>query len=244
MTPSLHIYPQPEAVAQAAASFIAERINTVLQKQERFTIALSGGSTPKRLHELLADAPYRDQIDWSRLHIFWGDERYVPLEDERNNGRMAYDTLLNHVAIPEDQIHLMRTDLPDPNAAARAYEQLLHRYFDGQPHSFDLLILGMGDDAHTLSLFPGTEVIHEMKRWCAAFFLDKQDMFRVTITRPVANASACILFLTTGKAKAPALKEVLQGARNIEKYPSQSIQPVNGELHWIIDQAAASELSS
>jgi len=242
MAPSIHICSNAEAVAQTAASFIANRIRSVLQTQNRFCIALSGGSTPKRLHELLAAPPFREQIDWSKLHIFWGDERYVPLDDTRNNARMAYDTLLNHVPVPEDQIHLMQTDYPDPAESAHAYERILHRYFDGQPHSFDLLLLGMGDDGHTLSLFPGTEVVHEMKRWCAAFYLQQQDMFRVTITRPIANASSCVLFLTTGAAKAPALHEVLQGPTNIDLYPSQTIRPEKGELHWIVDEAAAAKL--
>ncbi|MBZ5858940.1 6-phosphogluconolactonase [Flavihumibacter profundi] len=241
MPPIINIHPNAEAVAQAAAALIAERISTVLQKQNRFTLALSGGSTPKRLHQILAASPYKESIDWSRVHIFWGDERYVPLEDERNNARMAYDTLLNHVMVPESQVHIMRTDLPDPRESAVQYEKILHRYFDGKENSFDLLILGMGDDGHTLSLFPGTEIVHETQRWCAAFFLEQQDMFRITITKTIANRSACILFLTTGKTKAPALKQVLNGPVNINLYPAQTIQPENGELHWIIDNAAAGQ---
>lgn len=239
----LHILPNAESVAIAAAEFITEKIETVLKTRDRFTIALSGGSTPKRLHQLLAEAPYRNRIDWTRLHIFWGDERYVPLEDERNNAKMAYDTLLNKVPVPAEQIHIMRTDLPDPEESARQYEAILHTYFDGEENSFDLLLLGMGDDGHTLSLFPGTEVIHETGKWCTAFFLKQQEMFRVTLTRTIANQSACILFLTTGKAKAPALKEVLEGPPNINIYPSQVIQPVNGTTHWIVDEAAASLLT-
>jgi 6-phosphogluconolactonase len=242
MSPNIHIHPNAEAVAQAAAAFVAERINSVLHTQDRFTIALSGGSTPKRLHQLLAMPPYRDQIDWSRLHVFWGDERYVPLDDERNNARMAYDTLLNHVHIPEEQIHIMRTDYADPNESAVEYDRLLHHYFDKTPNSFDLLLLGMGDDGHTLSLFPGTEIVHETKRWCAAYFLQQQDMFRVTLTKTVANLSSCVLFLTTGKTKAPALRHVLQGPVNIDLYPSQTIAPEKGSIHWIIDEAAASSL--
>lgn len=239
MAPNVQIELNPEAVAQAAAAFIAARIRKVLQQQDRFTLALSGGSTPKRLHEILAGAPYKDGIDWSRVHIFWGDERYVPLDDDRNNARMAYDTLLNQVMVPESQVHIMRTDYSDPQAAAAAYEELLHQYFDGKDHSFDLLILGMGDDGHTLSLFPGTEILHESQKWCAAFFLAQQDMFRVTITKTIANQSACVLFLTTGKAKAPALEQVLHGLANPERYPAQLIRPEKGELHWIIDAAAA-----
>lgn len=239
---NVQILPNAETVAQEAASFIVQRIKGVLSRRDRFTICLSGGSTPKRLHQLLAEAPLIDQVDWSKIHVFWGDERYVPLEDERNNARMAYDTLLNKVAIPENQVHIMRTDFSDPTASARDYEAILHQYFDGEPHSFDLLILGMGDDAHTLSLFPGTEVVQETSKWCSAFFLTQQDMFRVTITRPVANAAACILFLTTGATKARALSAVLEGAINITEFPSQSIQSTTGETIWMVDEAAASLL--
>lgn len=238
----LHIFPNAESVALEAAAFITQQIETVLQTRNRFTLALSGGSTPKRLHQLLAEAPYRDRIDWSKLHIFWGDERYVPLEDDRNNAKMAFDTLLNKVPVPAEQIHIMRTDFPNPEESALQYESVLHSYFDGEENSFDLLLLGMGDDGHTLSLFPGTEVIHETNKWCTAFFLKQQEMFRVTLTKTIANRSACILFLTTGAAKAPALKEVLEGAPNINTYPSQVIQPVNGTTHWMVDEAAAALL--
>ena len=238
----LHIFPNAESVALEAAAFITQQIETVLQTRNRFTLALSGGSTPKRLHQLLAEAPYRDRIDWSKLHIFWGDERYLPLEDDRNNAKMAFDTLLNKVPVPAEQIHIMRTDFQDPVDSALQYESVLHSYFDGEENSFDLMLLGMGDDGHTLSLFPGTEVIHETNKWCTAFFLKQQEMFRVTLTKTIANRSACILFLTTGAAKAPALKEVLEGAPNINTYPSQVIQPVNGTTHWMVDEAAAALL--
>lgn len=241
-TPEIHIQPDAEAVAVAAAAFITERIVKTLEKQERFTIALSGGNTPKRLHHLLSHPPYKDQIDWDRLHIFWGDERYVPLDDERNNARMAYDTLLNYVNVPDEQVHIMKTDLPDPGESALQYDSILHRYFGKSENSFDLLLLGMGDDGHTLSLFPGTEVVHETRKWCTSFFLEQQDMFRITLTKSIANRSACVLFLTTGKGKASALQHVLNGPTNINLYPAQTIQPENGETHWIIDTAAASLL--
>ncbi len=238
----LHIFKNAETVAREAAHFIVHRIREVLNKQDRFTICLSGGSTPRRLHELLAEEPLSSQVDWNRLHIFWGDERYVPLDDERNNARMAFDTLLNKVSVPAEQIHIMRTDYSNPAAAADEYSRILHQYFDNQPHSFDLLLLGMGDDAHTLSLFPNTEVINENSRWCTSFFLEQQDMFRVTITRPVANESACILYLTTGTGKATALAKVLEGPRDIMQYPAQSVQSVNGTTIWMVDEAAAAGL--
>lgn len=241
MASTLHQYADAEAVAQAAAKFIADRIAAVLKQQDRFTLALSGGSTPKRLHQILAASPYKEQIDWNKLHIFWGDERYVPFEDERNNAKMAFDTLLDHVPVPKEQIHIMRSDI-DPRESAKAYENILHGYFDGKLHSFDLILLGMGDDGHTLSLFPGTEVIYETEKWCIAFFLKQQDMFRITLTKTIANNASCILFLTTGSAKAPALKQVLQGEPNPTVYPSQVINAVQGETIWMVDQSAASLL--
>jgi len=237
----LHRYKDGEALSQAAAKWIAARIGATLQKAGRFTIALSGGSTPKRLHQILAQSPYKEQIDWSKLHVFWGDERAVPFEDDRNNAKMAYDTLLNFVPVPAAQIHVMRTDI-SPEESASEYEKLLHQYFDKTPFSFDLVLLGMGDDGHTLSLFPGMPIVHEEKAWAKSFWLPAQDMSRITITKTITNKSAAVAFLTAGAAKAHALGEVLEGAYNPDKYPSQEIKPT-GELHWFVDEAAAAGLS-
>ncbi|HEV2483129.1 MAG TPA: 6-phosphogluconolactonase [Puia sp.] len=237
----LHRYKDGEALSQAAAGWIAGRIGATLKTADRFTIALSGGSTPKRLHQILAASPYKEQIDWSKLHVFWGDERAVPFEDDRNNAKMAYDTLLNFVPVPAAQIHVMRTDIT-PEESASEYEKLLHRYFDKTPFSFDLVLLGMGDDGHTLSLFPGMPIVHEEKAWAKSFWLPAQDMSRITITRTITNKSAAVAFLTAGAAKAHALKEVLEGAYDPDKYPSQEIKP-KGELHWFVDEAAAAGLT-
>ncbi|HLZ87051.1 MAG TPA: 6-phosphogluconolactonase [Puia sp.] len=238
----LHVFKDSEALSNAAAKFIADSITTTLKTKPRYTIALSGGSTPKRLHQILAQSPYKEQIDWTKLHVFWGDERAVPFEDSRNNAKMAYDTLLDFVPVPASQIHVMRTDI-GPEQSAAEYEKILHQYFDGAATSFDLVLLGMGDDGHTLSLFPGTPVIHEEKLWATAFFLKAQDMYRITLTKTIVNRSACVAFLTAGTAKANALKEVLKGAYNPDLYPSQVIKPV-GELHWFVDEAAAAKISS
>lgn len=231
----------PADLAKQAAEWITDYAEQVLQQHGRFTIALSGGSTPKALHELLAQPPLRDRIDWSRVHVFWGDERYVPFEDEKNNARMAYDTLLNHVNVPASQIHVMKTDVP-PDESMAEYEQTLHPYFDGQPHTFDLVLLGMGDDGHTLSLFPGTDVVHEEHTWTKAYFLTQQDMYRLTLTAPVVNKAATILFLVAGANKADALHEVLHGQYQPDTYPSQQIKPETGELRWFVDKAAAAKL--
>jgi 6-phosphogluconolactonase len=254
----LHVYKDAEELSREVAAWIAGCIAEILKKQDRFTIALSGGSTPQRLHKILAASPCRERIDWTRLHIFWGDERAVPFEDTRNNAKMAYDTLLSFVPVPPSQIHVMRTDIP-PEQSAMEYEKILHEYFlpgDGASAagptgeqasgltktSFDLVLLGMGDDGHTLSLFPGTEVVHEEKAWTKAFYLKEQDMYRITLTKTIVNWSAKVAFLTTGTGKAHALREVLKGAYNPDLYPSQEIRPVDGELHWFVDKAAAAEL--
>jgi len=236
----LHEYKDAEALSVDAARWIANLITTTLKTKDRFTIALSGGSTPKRLHELLAQAPYKETLDWSSLHVFWGDERAVPFEDSRNNAKMAYDTLLDFVPVPASQIHVMRTDIA-PEQSAAEYEKILHDYFDKTPYSFDLVLLGMGDDGHTLSLFPGMPIVHEEKAWAKAFWLQAQDMSRITLTKTIVNKSACVAFLTAGTAKAHALREVLKGSYDPDLYPSQEIKPA-GELHWFVDVAAAADL--
>lgn len=237
----LHIYKSPEDLSIAVAEWVTDYIQSVLAKNNRFTIALSGGSTPQKLHTLLAASPYKEKINWTKMHIFWGDERAVPFTDDRNNAKIAYDTLLNHLPVPAEQIHVMRTDI-DPEAAAAAYEKILHSYFDETDTSFDLVLLGMGDDGHTLSLFPGTEIVHEKTAWTKAFFLQAQDMYRISLTAPIVNKSASVAFLAAGKNKSKTLEQVLEGAIQPDLYPSQLIKPVNGELHWFVDEAAASDL--
>lgn len=237
----IHIHPDIDQLAQHVARWMAVVIKETLAEQDRFTLALSGGSTPQKLHRILAQEPLRSEIDWTKLHIFWGDERAVPFEDERNNAKMAFDTLLNFVPVPKEQIHIMRTDIP-AEEAAREYEKLLHAYFDGKPYSFDLVLLGMGDDGHTLSLFPGKPIVHETEKWADAFFLEAQDMFRITITAPVTNLSKRVAFMAAGAGKATTLKAVLEGPYQPDIYPSQQIKPA-GELHWFVDEAAAQQLN-
>jgi 6-phosphogluconolactonase len=250
----LHILKDINELSTTVADWVIAYINDVLQKQDRFTIVLSGGSTPKKLNELLASEKYRNKIDWSKVHIFWGDERFVPLADERNNAKMAFDTLLNHVPVLAENIHVMQTENITPEAAAKAYEQILKEYFfeDGSDkiqtannysQTFDLVLLGMGDDGHTLSLFPGkTSVIHVAKRSCISLWLESQEMYRITLTHAIVNRAKQIAFLVNGTGKAKALREVLQGAHHPDLYPAQIIKPVKGELHWFVDEAAAMTL--
>ena len=237
----LHTYKNADALSHGVAEWMGEYIERVLQQKGRFTLALSGGSTPQKLHKVLASSPFREKIDWSKIHFFWGDERAVPFEDERNNARMAFDSLLDHVAVKKEQIHLMRTDI-EPEAAAKEYEAILHKYFDGEEKTFDLVLLGMGDDGHTLSLFPGTEIVNEKNAWTKAFYLTPQSMYRISLTAPVVNRSAAVAFLVTGKNKADTLKQVLNGSFQPNKFPSQLIKPSAGELHWFMDEDAAAAL--
>jgi 6-phosphogluconolactonase len=234
----LHIAKDPAQLSENVAAWISNYILEVLQTQERFTFVLSGGSTPKQLYSLLAKAPYNMVIPWEKIHFFWGDERDVPFEDERNNARMAYLELLDKVGANPENIHVMRTDI-GPEASAAEYEKTLKSYFGKENTTFDLVLLGMGDDGHTLSLFPGTPVVHEQKAWVKAFFLEAQNMYRITLTAPVVNRAACVLFLTTGANKAITLKNVIEGTFDAEKFPSQLIRPEEGELHWFVDEAAA-----
>lgn len=243
MDPSkVHIETDIDSLSRHVADWLVDYVKEVLTIRDRFTIALSGGSTPKKLHQLLATDSYRNKIDWTRLHVFWGDERFVPATDEKNNAKMAFDTLLNHVPVPPEQIHPIQTE-GDPYASATAYQSLLHEYFDKQLYSFDLVFLGLGDNAHTLSLFPGYDDINfEKNDWVKAFQLTEQNMYRITLTAPVVNSAGKIAFLVTGSDKATALQQVIAGKYDPSLYPAQLIKPLNGEAHWFLDKNAAAGL--
>jgi 6-phosphogluconolactonase len=223
------------------AQWLVTYIEQTLAGQNRFTIALSGGGTPKKLYELLASSSFKNQIDWQRLHFFWGDERFVPGKDERNNSKMAFATLLDHVPVVKEHVHRIRTDM-DPQESAAAYERLLHDYFDNQPYTFDLVLLGLGDNAHTLSLFPGYPVIKENKKWVTAFYLQEQEMTRITLTAPVINESKRVAFLVSGGDKAAAVYHTIASEHDPDLYPAQIIQPFHSEVYWFCDEAAAADL--
>lgn len=238
----IHVAKDAGQLSRELADWIGSYIGEVLTKQDRFTFVLSGGSTPKQLYALLAESPYKESIAWDRVHFFWGDERAVPFEDSRNNARMCYEELLNKVPVLAKNIHVMRTDVT-PEESSEEYEKTMKTYFQGSETTFDLVLLGMGDDGHTLSLFPGTEVIHEKEKWVTSFFLPAQDMYRITLTAPVVNHSAAVVFLAAGGGKAETLKHVLEGEKNLDLYPSQIIDPSKGQLLWFVDEAAAALLT-
>ena len=240
---NIEVFKDADQLCSGLAEWITSLIEETLTRKESFSLVLSGGNTPKKLHLLLASSPYKERINWEKINIFWGDERAVPFEDKRNNARMAFDTLLNKVNVPVNQIHIMDTSM-SPDKAAAEYEEILHEFFgtDILPErTFDLVLLGMGDDGHTLSLFPGTAVIHEEKLWVTSFPLKAQDMYRITLTKNIVNNADHIAFMISGSDKAHALHEVLKGAKNPDLYPSQVISPTQGELHFFIDEAAAAQ---
>ena len=240
MNNSIHQYRSIIEVNKALAEWLVKDVQKVLLQQNRYSIALSGGSTPKSFYELLAK-DYADKIDWTKVHVFFDDERYVPFTDERNNAAMVHQALIQHVNIPASQVHNMQTDV-SPINSAKAYELLLHQFFDDQQHTFDLVLLGMGDDGHTLSLFPGTAVVNERVKWVSEVLLDTAGNYRITLTAPVVNMAEKIIFLITGQGKAQMLQKVLQGPAN--QFPSQLIQPASKNLMWFIDDAAALNLQN
>lgn len=235
---TLHIAADVPQLSHKLAEFIQADIEAVLSLRDRYTFVLSGGSTPKALYQLLAGEPYKSTIAWEKVHFFWGDERFVPFDDDRNNAKMAFEELLNHVPVKKENIHIMETDISPDESSAR-YTAILRQYFPDAQGTFDLVLLGMGDDGHTLSLFPGTKIIHEHEKWVDAFYLDAQSMYRITLTAPVVNQAHKVVFLAAGANKSEVLHEVLKGDTNFDQYPSQIIQPTHGALHWFVDQNAA-----
>jgi 6-phosphogluconolactonase len=241
-TTYLLIFDDAEGVARAAAERFAEIADESVRAKGRFSVALSGGSTPRRVYELLAGEEFGGRVDWSKAHVFFGDERCVPPGDEASNYRMAHDALLARAGVPGGNVHRMIGE-GDAVANARLYEDELRSYFVGEsPPAFDLVMLGLGEDGHTASLFPGTRALEEGGAWVVANWVEKLGAYRLTLTAPVINRAAHVMFVVTGAGKAESLYEVLKGARDERRLPAQSIKPVGGSLEWFIDRAAGAKL--
>ena len=225
-----------------AADEFVRCVAAAVATRGRFSVALSGGSTPKRLYELLAERPFRDEIDWTRLEIFWGDERAVPPDHADSNYGMTRRALLSRVPLPEERVHRLRGEAPDLDAAAREYEAEIARVLDaspeGEPPRLDLVLLGLGPDAHTASLFPNTAALRESRRWVVANDVEKLDTRRLTMTSLLLNRARRVLFLVAGRDKMEALAAVLEGEFDPERRPAQLIRPEAGELVWLADEAA------
>ena len=236
----------PQELFAAAAEEVIQAANEAVGARGKFTISLSGGSTPKALYNLLATNA-RTALPWDQMYFFWGDERHVPPTDPDSNYRMVNEALLSKVAVPPANVFRIEAENPDASAAAAAYEQTLRKFFEldatGAPR-FDLILLGMGPDGHTASLFPGTEGLKEKSRLVIANWVEKLKTHRLSFTLPVLNAGRCVAFLVSGTDKAPALKAVLEGNEPGEQYPAKLVQPKDGKLIWFLDRAAASGLAS
>jgi 6-phosphogluconolactonase len=234
--PEIKVVPDPAALAAEGAERFVKAAREAIADSGRFAVALSGGHTPEAMFRLLAQEPYRPQVQWEKVQIFFGDERCVPPDSDQSNYRTARETLLSHVPIPGDNVYRIRGEI-DPNEAAIEYGQMLKEKFgDG---GLDLVLLGMGPDGHTASLFPDTEALHETKHRAVANFVPKLNAWRVTLSAPFINRARRVLFLVAGADKAQRVAEVIEGPRDPGRLPSQLIRPVAGELAWVLDAQAA-----
>lgn len=235
-----------EGVALYAAREFVRRARVAIEASGAFKVALAGGATPRRSYELLADPSLATQVDWEATHVFFGDERAVPPDHPDSNYRTAFETLLGKVKIPDAQVHRLAGERLDLDAAATDYEATMAESFDltveSGPPRFDLVMLGMGDDGHTASLFPGTAALDETRAWVVANEVPQKSTRRLTLTAPVLNAARCVMFAVEGDDKAASLAQVLEGPHDPGRFPSQLIAPVDGELLWLVDRAAAARL--
>ena len=246
--PEVRRFADAEAVSRAAADEVQRLASAAVAARGRFTIALSGGSTPKRLYQLLAGEPWRAAIDWERVEVFFGDERAVPPDDPESNYRMAREAMLAPLGLAPSRVHRMEAERPNLDAAALAYEATLARVFGlalgagAPPPRLDLVLLGLGPDGHTASLFPHTAALREAQRWCVPNWVPQQNAHRMTLTYPVLDQAREIVFLVAGAGKSAPLAEVLEGPQDFGRLPSQRVRPAAGRLRFLVDEAAASNL--
>ena len=238
----IQILPDLEAISHRAASIFVKIVRNAIDRKGRFVIAISGGSTPRRLYDLLASEEYSHQIDWEKVHFFWVDERCVPKNHEESNFKVSFGSAFSKVSMPLGNIHRIMGE-EDPEKAARDYENEIREFFGtGDWPVFDLIILGMGKDGHTASLFPGSKSLEEREKLTVPVYLEKPKINRITLTLPVLNHASQILFLVSGRSKATVLSEVLGDGHKRDRYPAGLINPIHGDLIWLIDQEAADKL--
>jgi 6-phosphogluconolactonase len=240
----LCVYKDAEELARAGAQLFVDEAAEAIRERGRFRIALSGGSTPRRVYELLATPAFNSRVDWNQVDLFWGDERYVPADAPDSNYRMAAQALLDHVPVPPANVHRVRTEVSPPAAAAGAYEDEIRKVFQESasvPY-FDLIYLGLGTNGHTASLFPHRPSLHERSRLVVADFVAEVNSWRITMTLPLLNHGRIVAFSIEGAAKAEVLRDILLGSRDPERLPAQLVSP-QGELLWMVDAAAAALVS-
>ena len=246
---TIRVVPDPTALARSLAEFVAAGAKAAIASRGRFTLSLAGGSTPKAAYALLAGEEFAQQIDWSRVLLFFGDERCVPPDDPLSNYRMVREVLLERVPIPPTNVHRIRGEV-DPRDAAADYEAALRGLLGTDPtadtpgQSLDLVLLGLGEDGHTASLFPNQKAARASRRWVVAEYVPPVTMWRVTLAPVVLNSAIDVVFAVAGSAKAGVLRQVLEGPHQPEKLPAQVIRPSQGTLTWLVDRAAAAQLTA
>ncbi len=238
MSRHVEIFSTKDELVRATAEMIVATITTAIRERGTCALALSGGSTPREVYELLAHEVYQTRIAWPQAHLFWGDERMVPPEHVDSNFRMTQEALLARVNAPSSNVHRIKGELP-PQLAAQEYRAELEAYFNGREKVFDFILLGLGEDGHTASLFPETEVLHEREQAVAAVFVPKFDKWRVTLTFPIINEARAVAFLVAGKSKAEIVAGIFGLPQPEMKWPASLIQPERGELYWLLDAEAA-----
>lgn len=232
------IFKNLDTLYKNAADTFVELSEKSIQKHGKFVVAVSGGSSPKAIFNLLATPEYADKIDWGKVYLFWVDERWVSLDDEKSNFKMTLETLLNKVPVNKDQVFPMYKEGIEPEEYAKEYETEIRNVL-GEKGIFDFILLGMGDDGHTASLFPGETVLDEKEKWVTAYYLKPQEMFRITLTEPIINKAENILIVTFGSSKKHALNEVLNGEYNPKLYPLQLIEKKDGVQIFTDEEAGA-----
>lgn len=238
MSPELRVFGSLEELSRAAAAAVADTINAAVQSSGRCSVALSGGNTPRELYRALGTS-FRDAVPWANVHVFWGDERLVPAGDPRRNDRMAREMLLDQVACLAPNIHPMPTSALTPADAARDYEETMRRYFvDGRPR-FDLVLLGLGSEGHTASIFPGSPALDDTQHWVCAVRVPADPPLRLTLTMPVLSQASNVFFLVSGSEKSRALRAALDERTNPHTCPAAAVRPINGALTWWADADAA-----
>jgi 6-phosphogluconolactonase len=239
----INIFNSEDEVLNALANYFVETAASSIASHGQFSVALSGGSSPKKLYELLASPSFKDKVEWNKVHFFFGDERYVPHTDPQSNYLMAKKALLEPLDLSYKQIFPVDTSL-SPEEAAKKYTTDINHYFAGTEVCFDLILLGLGDNSHTASLFPHTPVLHDKTVAVKEVFLEDQQVFRITMTAQLINQAHHIAFLVYGQSKALAVHHVIEDKKDIENYPAQLIKTQNGDLQWFLDHGAASQLKN
>ena len=243
--PEIIVLDDAQALFVRAAEEIVHVSGEAICTHGQFTLGLTGGNTPADVYTLIATR-FHLSVDWNAVHLFWGDERCVPPDDPASNYGMADRTMLSKLNLDPSQIHRMRGE-DDPELAAREYDKELEQFFSlgrGEVPHFDLILLGLGDNVHIASLFPGSAALHEQQRLAVAVEVDAAQRKRITLTPPVLNKAGRVMFIVSGSNKAEAVKAALEGTRDPDKYPAQIIDSNPGEVIWLLDRAAASKLSS